>query len=598
MMTKSLIAVELSFSHCRRRTMFRRGDETEPVKMYAVLYQRLTTRRERLLAGSFFLLLALIMWAHVWITGSPFRTLPCSCGDATVQVWWFEWIARAIATGANPLFPPGLFAHLGTVNALANTSDVSVGVILTPLTWLAGPLMSANVANLLTPVLSALSAYCLAARLTESRVARTVAGLLYGFSPYMIHFVERGDTNLTLVIYLPLMLMALDNLRRYRWSARRTGLTMTAYTVLQFFTGTEFLLMAIMAIATVLLAVTWWRRDVLIARVDARIAAMWWLTTSALLLSVPAWIALLGPGHVEGALWLASTTPPSTLISHVILHKPDTATAWTGYLGFPGAQMNYIGIGALIIALAGWGLVARRRLLAIWWLTATVFVVAELSPATWWVHLPIAKALIIQRFAVVVSLALALIIALVIDATTERLRVQWAPSVLAPRLAVAAVVAVVLLPIATTYRFPLTVTSQRTPVWFTKHAAEISPDTTVVVFPFPWIAMNASMAWMAETGLHGKLVGGFAMVPGKDGKVSSMAAPTPTENALLFVSYGPRFIQPQQLRALGVTLHRWAPTIVVVIRKHASPDTITALTSILGSPTSVADGATVWNITT
>ncbi len=557
---------------------------------------RLTTRKERLIVAGVFLVLSLVMWAHVWITGSPFRTLPCSCGDATVQIWWYEWIAKAIATGANPLFPPGLFAHLGTVNALANTSDLSVGVLLTPVTWIAGPLASANLANLLTPVVSALAAYCLAARVTDSRVARVVAGLMYGFSPYMIHFVERGDTNLTLVIYLPLMLMALDNLRRYRWSARRSGLTMTAYTVLQFFTGTEFLLMSVLTIAVVIVAIALCRRDVLIGRPDARLAALWWLVTSVFLLAGPAWLALLGPGHVEGALWMATTTSPSTLFSHVILHAPSAATAWTGYLGFPGAQMNYLGIGALVIAVVGWVLVARRRLFAIWWLTALVFIIAELSPASWWVQLPVAKALIIQRFAVCVSLALALVIALVIDATSQRLRVQWAPSVTAPRVAVAAIVAIILVPIAMTYRFPLTVTSQRTPVWFVKHAAEITPDTTVVVFPFPWIAMNAPMAWMAETGLHGKLVGGFAMVPGKDGKVSEMAAPTPTENALLFVSYGPTAIQPPLLHELGHTLHEWAPTIVVAINKHTSPDTLADLRQILGPPSSTADGATVWKI--
>ena len=61
---------------------------------------RLTTRKERLIVAGVFLVLSLVMWAHVWIAGSPFRTLPCSCGDATVQIWWFEWIAKAIATGA------------------------------------------------------------------------------------------------------------------------------------------------------------------------------------------------------------------------------------------------------------------------------------------------------------------------------------------------------------------------------------------------------------------------------------------------------------------------------------------------------------------
>jgi hypothetical protein len=105
------------------------------------------------------------------------------------------------------------------------------------------------------------------------------------------------------------------------------------------------------------------------------------------------------------------------------------------------------------------------------------------------------------------------------------------------------------------------------------------------------------MAWMAETGLHGKLVGGFAMVPGKDGKVSEMAAPTPTENALLFVSYGPTAIQPPLLHELGHTLHEWAPTIVVAINKHTSPDTLADLRQILGPPSSTADGATVWKIT-
>ena len=71
------------------------------------------------------------------------------------------------------------------VNLLANTSSVAIGVALAPITWIFGPIATFNVALFLSPVLSALAMFILVRRWVTWMPAAFVAGLLYGFSPFV-----------------------------------------------------------------------------------------------------------------------------------------------------------------------------------------------------------------------------------------------------------------------------------------------------------------------------------------------------------------------------------------------------------------------------
>ena len=37
------------------------------------------------------LLVSVLVWWHVWITGSPTSTLTCQCGDPSQALWFLSW---------------------------------------------------------------------------------------------------------------------------------------------------------------------------------------------------------------------------------------------------------------------------------------------------------------------------------------------------------------------------------------------------------------------------------------------------------------------------------------------------------------------------
>ena len=104
---------------------------------------------------------SLMLWAHVWIGANPAHSITCNCGDTVQQVWWFEWLPWAVSHGHNPLLTNTMWARLGGVNVLSNTSWLAPAAVLSPITLLFGPVASFNVANLLAPVVSGWAAFAL-----------------------------------------------------------------------------------------------------------------------------------------------------------------------------------------------------------------------------------------------------------------------------------------------------------------------------------------------------------------------------------------------------------------------------------------------------
>src|SRR5580698_1186870 len=100
-----------------------------------------------------FSLPSIVLWWHVW-TGHPSSTLTCACGDPAQEVWFIAWPAWALLHSANLFFSGAVNVPFGA-NLLSNTSGTLVGVVLSPVTWLWGPVVSTNVALTMAPGLSA-----------------------------------------------------------------------------------------------------------------------------------------------------------------------------------------------------------------------------------------------------------------------------------------------------------------------------------------------------------------------------------------------------------------------------------------------------------
>ncbi|HEX7442829.1 MAG TPA: hypothetical protein VF320_03020, partial [Acidimicrobiales bacterium] len=136
------------------------------------------------LAAAGYLALALVVWWGVW-SDHPTATTTCGCGDSALFLWFFAWPAHALAHGLDPFYSAAM-SHPGGVNLLANTSELALGVVMAPVTWIFGPVASMNVALLSAPALSALAMFVLLRRWVRWAPAAFVGGLLYGFSPLVL----------------------------------------------------------------------------------------------------------------------------------------------------------------------------------------------------------------------------------------------------------------------------------------------------------------------------------------------------------------------------------------------------------------------------
>lgn len=124
--------------------------------------------------------------------------------DPKFFIWALAWWPHAILHGQNPFFTHAVWAP-GGVNLMWTTSVPGLGLALSPLTLLAGPIAAYNVAAVLLPALAASTAFGLCRYLTGAIWPSLVGGYLFGFSSYVMERGGLGQLNMTAVFLLPLI---------------------------------------------------------------------------------------------------------------------------------------------------------------------------------------------------------------------------------------------------------------------------------------------------------------------------------------------------------------------------------------------------------
>ncbi|MEA2160262.1 MAG: hypothetical protein QOD66_2642, partial [Solirubrobacteraceae bacterium] len=155
-----------------------------------------------------------------------------STTDAGVYVWAFRWWPHALLHGLNPFVTHLLYAPQG-INLAHGTLVPGAALIFAPVTAIAGPLFSFDLAMLLSPVLAAFFAFLLCRRVTRSFWPALVGGWLFGFSSFMLGQLV-GHLNLTLVFLVPAVVHLVLRALAGELSRRRFAVLMTAALVLQF----------------------------------------------------------------------------------------------------------------------------------------------------------------------------------------------------------------------------------------------------------------------------------------------------------------------------------------------------------------------------
>lgn len=128
-------------------------------------------------------------------------------GDPLFSIWRFGWVYHKLGGDPRPLFSPNVFYPQQLT--LAYSDSMLLPALTTAPFLVLGmhPVSAYNLVMVLSFIASAFAMYLLAERLTGSRAAAFVAGLLFGFHPY--RFEHYSHFELQMTYCMPLALLAL-----------------------------------------------------------------------------------------------------------------------------------------------------------------------------------------------------------------------------------------------------------------------------------------------------------------------------------------------------------------------------------------------------
>ena len=566
---------------------------------------------------------AVVLWWHVW-SGHPSAALTCGCGDPAQEVWFMAWPAWAMAHLHNLVFS-GAVNVPGGANLLSNTSGTLVGVVLAPVTWVFGPVTATNVALTLAPGLSAWACFAAVRPLVTWKAGAIPAALVYGYSAAIVTSLTFGHVSVSVLVIPPFLFTTLHEIViRQEHSVRRDGLILAALLVVQFFLSPEILVMCLFLGAVGLLAVmaVGWRQ--LRGRAGHALPALaLGGGVTVLLLAYPTWYGLAGPQAVTGVLFALapiSGVPLSGLLAPGAYGAPGSVyQRFGGYLGRNGPPPDYVGSGVAVAAL-GSVVVARRRPLT--WLllllAAVTFLLALggylMNAPSWLGHpwlpwralskLPLLKEILPDQFAPLLTLFVAFLIAVGLDAlyVAHRRPTSWLAShravVASAATAVVAVAAFV--PVFVTFDAPLRVVAVHTPAYLRAGAPTVPADVVVLTIPFAVSGSAQPMLWQAVDGMRFRLAGAALKTPNARGGPVGSGAPGSARRILTNLTIIGGALPtgtPAQLSAVRRALSAWQVNQVVITGSSRDPVYASGFfTEALGVAPAYTRGAWVWKL--
>ncbi|TMG64054.1 MAG: hypothetical protein E6H82_15775, partial [Chloroflexi bacterium] len=274
--------------------------------------------------------LAVALFSDTWIRPTT-SSIGVNSGDPQQFMWFLSWPTFALVHGLNPLFTNYQYYPDG-VNLMWNTSVLLAGLVLSPITWLGGPVLSYNVLATASLALSAWSAFMLLRRFVSSQLAAGAGALLYGFSPYMTAH-SLAHPNLTAAFIPPLVLLLLDDIVRVQ--GRRpavAGVLLGLAGAAQLLIGEELLVTtAIVVVLLVCLAIAL-RPDQVRPRIKRTLVGLGCAAVVFVVLAAgPILFQLFGPRRVQGVVHPLNVYVSDALSfvvpTRLILLAPDSVVA-------------------------------------------------------------------------------------------------------------------------------------------------------------------------------------------------------------------------------------------------------------------------------
>ena len=529
--------------------------------------------------------------------------------DVNLFAWFMRYEATAVAHGGlPPLTTAALNAPRG-ISLMWNTSLLLPGVLLAPVTLVAGPQVTLTIMLTLGFAGSAASLFLVLRRWGASYLAAAVGGAVYGFSPALVNS-GLGHYNLQFAVLPPLIIEALLRIVTGRGNAVRTGAWLGLLAAAQLFTGEELLTdTAVAGLAlTVALAIS--GRGVTFKKMKDAAAGLAVGAVVVLLICGRAlWTQFDGPlteRYVPRVTHYTSflsahpsvfVTPPGDLL----FHTPASAAAAAGYPAHLSEYLAYLGWPLIVVLVAAVICYWRHPPVRVMGVTFALLELLSLGggygyvgrflPWHWLQGLPVLSGLIPDRLAIMADGAAAAVLAFGMD--RARLAAAQGPNWRRGHLATAAAVLAVL-PL-TPLPFRAAAISPVPAGWQAAFARlRLAPGARVLVIPIPDTHFSQPMRWQADTGEPGSLIGGFFLGPDRSGDATVSPGPAAADAQYLDPLWAGQAPATDRTRAqVRADLGHWRPAAVVeVIRRGSRLGPL--LAGLLGRPAFRIGSLLVW----
>ncbi len=545
--------------------------------------------------------LALAVLGHLPAFGSLSTTTQCACEDAPQTDWFLGWTPYALLEGRSPWFSQHLVAPEG-VNLMWNTLLPLPGLLAAPVTLTAGPVAAHTLLAVLAFAGSATSMWWVVGRFAAWPWARFAAGLLYGFSPYLVA-QGTGHLNLSLVLLPPgVLLLAHELLVRQRRRAVVAGALLGLVAFAQLMTTEEVLASTfVIAVAGTAVLLLQHRPN----REQVRHAAVGLGTAAGVLAVLAAWplhVQFAGPRRVSEPVQDASPYA-ADLLGLVVptVHQVLGTSATSGWGGNPSENGSYLGLPLVVVlAVLAWRLrsVPVVRWAAVLGVVAWVLSLGERLhiagtatdvplPYAVVAALPVLHNMAAVRLSLYVVLCAAVVLAVALDRLHAAGRLRAAVG-----LPVGALCALPLLP-----AWPYSYEAARTPAYFTTAAVERVPEGSLALtYPVPRYPTSAPMLWQAQADFRYRSVGGYVITPEPDGSGTFAGGVTAWERVVGQAPAGRLdAVEPQVRAALLLEMEQLDARSVLVADRPGSDAVAGVVTSVLGrGPDEVTGGVTAW----
>lgn len=596
--------------------------------------QRAGGRRVLWLAGLYYLVAAVVVTMWLWRDPAS-RIVAANPYDSDQFTWFFRYDASAIAHLRLPALTTAAMNAPQGINLMWNTPMMLPGVLLAPLTLLAGPQASLTVLMTAGFAGSALAMFAVLRQWDASAAAAAAGGLVYGFSPALIQSAL-GHYDLQFAVLPPLIVSAILRLATGRCgtgrrAAVRCGAWLGLLMAAQVFITEELLFDSIVAALILLMVLAASRISTARPRAAAARAgdllagACAAVAVLAVTAGYPLWVQFFGPVRQHGSPFTPDlykndlagfVRPPGSML----LHTRGSAAFAAAFQGQLAEYLGYLGWPMLAVLAAVavlWWRVLAVRAAAVTFAVLEVFSLGGTLLAggrehawlklPWYLvqTLPVTGAVIPDRFSILADGAAAALFAFGLDAA----RARWPASrIPAASWAVAATALIAIVPLVPR---PLPAgTDTGVPAgWTAAFAALRLPASAhVLVVPVPVSTFTEPLRWQADTGVPSSMFGGYFMGPGKNGQAATDGAGLPAGgvylNRLWEQSSGSGAAAAAARRA-GLPARAFAQMRTQIIAWHpAAVVAVTGdrtalgryLTGLLGPPTVSAGGVIGWRL--